>query len=120
MVSSTRVCRGSQKAWHVSRETRKNLGDPIRSCRKDAASGVDRVSAKEYEQTLEENIHLWVEDLKRKRYRAKRVLRRYIPMTQMSFALQRTLVFASFALKAANKTVKPCKAGLKAQVTDWG
>ena len=57
------------------------LKDSWQFIRKDAASGVDRVSAKEYEQTLEENIHLWVEDLKRKRYRAKRVLRRHIPMT---------------------------------------
>lgn len=47
--------------------------------RKDAACGVDRVSAKEYEQNLEGNIHQLVEDLKRKRYRAKHVLRRYIP-----------------------------------------
>ncbi len=47
--------------------------------RKDAASGVDRVSAKEYEQNLEGNIQQLVDELKRKRYRAKLVLRRYIP-----------------------------------------
>jgi RNA-directed DNA polymerase len=47
--------------------------------RKDAASGVDRVSAKEYEQNLEGNIQRMVDELKRKRYRAKLVLRRYIP-----------------------------------------
>ena len=55
------------------------LRDSWQSIRKDAASGVDRESAKEYEQNLDENIHLLVEDLKRKRYRAKNVLRRYIP-----------------------------------------
>jgi group II intron reverse transcriptase/maturase len=37
------------------------------------------VSADDYEQNLDENIHQLVEDLKRKRYRAKLVLRRYIP-----------------------------------------
>ena len=55
------------------------LRDSWQFIRKAAASGVDRVSAKEYEQNLEENIHQLVEDLKRKRYRAKLVLRRYIP-----------------------------------------
>jgi len=55
------------------------LKDSWQFIRKDAASGVDRVSAKEYEQNLDENIHQLVEDLKRKRYRAKHVLRRYIP-----------------------------------------
>jgi RNA-directed DNA polymerase len=37
------------------------------------------VSADDYEQNLDENIHQLVEDLKQKRYRAKLVLRRYIP-----------------------------------------
>lgn len=55
------------------------LRDSWQYIRKDAASGVDRVSAEEYEQNLVENIHQLVEDLKRKRYRAKNVLRRYIP-----------------------------------------
>ena len=50
-----------------------------RDIRKDAASGVDRVSAQEYEQHLEENIHDLVERLKRKQYRAKLVRRQYIP-----------------------------------------
>lgn len=50
-----------------------------RFIRKNAASGVDGVSAKEYEQNLEGNIHQLVDELKRKRYRAKHVLRRYIP-----------------------------------------
>jgi group II intron reverse transcriptase/maturase len=55
----------------------------LRECwcdiRKDAASGVDHVSAEAYEQHLEENIHDLVERLKGKRYRAKRVKRHYIP-----------------------------------------
>ena len=55
------------------------LKDSWQYIRKDAACGVDRVSAKEYEQNLDENIHQLVEDLKRKRYRAKHILRRYIP-----------------------------------------
>ena len=55
------------------------LKDSWQFIRKNAASGVDRVSAKEYEQNLEENIHQLVEDLKRKRYRAKLVRRVLIP-----------------------------------------
>jgi len=47
--------------------------------RKDAAYGVDRVSAQDYEQHLDENIHDLVERLKRKQYRAKLVRRVYIP-----------------------------------------
>lgn len=45
----------------------------------EAASGVDGVSAKDYEQNLEQNVHELVEDLKQKRYRAKLVRRVYIP-----------------------------------------
>jgi RNA-directed DNA polymerase len=55
------------------------LKDSWHFIRKNAASGVDRVSAEEYEQNLEGNIHQLVDELKRKRYRAKNVLRRYIP-----------------------------------------
>jgi RNA-directed DNA polymerase len=47
--------------------------------RKDAAHGVDRISAREYEQDLEGNIKRLVERLKRGSYRAKLVKRRYIP-----------------------------------------
>jgi len=56
-----------------------NLRDSWRYIRKNAAYGVDRVSAQEYEQDLEENISDLVERLKRKRYRAKLVRRHYIP-----------------------------------------
>ena len=55
------------------------LLDSWRYIRKDAACGVDDVSAEEYEQNLEENIHKLVENLKGKRYRAKMVRRRHIP-----------------------------------------
>jgi retron-type reverse transcriptase len=55
------------------------LKDSWRFIRKDAAFGIDRVSAGDYEQNLDDNIHQLVEDLKQKRYRAKLVLRRYIP-----------------------------------------
>jgi RNA-directed DNA polymerase len=55
------------------------LKDCWRSIRKDAAYGVDRVSAQEYEEHLGENIRALVEKLKRKSYRAKLVRRHYIP-----------------------------------------
>ena len=55
------------------------LRDSWRYIRKNAAYGVDKVSAVEYGQNLEANIHQLVEELKRKRYRTKNVLRRYIP-----------------------------------------
>src|SRR3981081_3685242 len=55
------------------------LLDSWRLLRKDAALGVDQVSAAEYEANLEENIRQLVERLKRKRYRAKLVRRHYIP-----------------------------------------
>src|SRR6266704_6142942 len=55
------------------------LRDSWRLLRKDAALGVDRVSAAEYEADLEENIHQLVERLKRKSYRARLVRRQYIP-----------------------------------------
>ena len=50
-----------------------------RDIRKDAAYGVDRVSAQDYERDLDGNIHDLVERLKRKQYRAKLVRRQYIP-----------------------------------------
>jgi RNA-directed DNA polymerase len=50
-----------------------------RQIRKDAASGIDGVSAFEYEQRLQENISDLVDRLKRKVYRARLVRRKYIP-----------------------------------------
>src|SRR6266576_6953084 len=55
------------------------LKDSWRLLRKDAALGVDRVSAAEYEANLEENIRQLVVRLKRKSYRARLVRRHYIP-----------------------------------------
>src|ERR1044071_2917081 len=55
------------------------LLDSWRLLRKDAALGVDRVSAAAYEANLAENIKQLVARLKRKRYRAKLVRRHYIP-----------------------------------------
>jgi RNA-directed DNA polymerase len=42
-----------------------------RDIRKDAAAGVDQVSAQAYEQHLDEHLHRLVERLQQKRYRAK-------------------------------------------------
>jgi group II intron reverse transcriptase/maturase len=50
-----------------------------RDIRKDAAYGVDCVSAQDYEANLDANLHDVVERLKRKRYRAKHVRRTYMP-----------------------------------------
>lgn len=55
------------------------LQDCWRKIRKDAAYGVDEVSAREYEKDLEGNIRDLVERLKRGRYRARLVRRKYIP-----------------------------------------
>jgi retron-type reverse transcriptase len=57
----------------------KLLLDSWRLLRKDAALGVDRVSAAEYEANLAENSKQLVERLKRKHYRARLVRRQYIP-----------------------------------------
>ena len=50
-----------------------------RKLNKRAASGIDRVSAREYERNLDENLDNLIDRLKDKRYRAKLVKRRYIP-----------------------------------------
>ena len=55
------------------------LKDSWRYIRKNAACGVDEVSARDYAKELDANIRDLVERLKRKRYRAKHVRRRYIP-----------------------------------------
>lgn len=58
------------------------LADSWHEINKRAASGVDGVSAGEFEKDLAANIRALVEDLKGKRYRAKLVRRRYIPKGQ--------------------------------------
>jgi len=55
------------------------LLDSWRYLRKDAALGVDQVSAAAYELNLEENVRQLVARLKAKRYRARLVRRHYIP-----------------------------------------
>ncbi len=55
------------------------LRDSWRMIRKEAAYGVDKVGALEYEKELDENIDQLVERLKGKRYHAKLVRRKYIP-----------------------------------------
>ena len=66
----------SQPVWDAQRRDAPRL---LRFIRKDAAFGVDRVSAQEYELNLDDNIRQLVERLKGKRYRAKLVRRQYIP-----------------------------------------
>jgi group II intron reverse transcriptase/maturase len=56
-----------------------NLKDSWRYLNKNAASGIDRVSAREYEEHLDEHLRDLVERLKQKRYRAKLIRRVYIP-----------------------------------------
>ncbi len=56
-----------------------NLRECFYALRKDASPGVDRVTFKDYERNLEANLQDLVERLKRKRYRARLVRRKYIP-----------------------------------------
>jgi group II intron reverse transcriptase/maturase len=67
-----------QRERHQARDVRGDI-------KKDAAYGVDRVSAREYEENLDENIKQLVERLKRKSYRAKLVRRQYIPKGEGKF-----------------------------------
>lgn len=55
------------------------LADSWNQINKSAASGVDGVSARAFEEHLGENIRGLVQELKGKRYRARLVRRRYIP-----------------------------------------
>lgn len=55
------------------------LRESWRVIKKHAASGVDQISAQDYEQQLEEHIRDLVKRLKQKRYRAKLVKRHYLP-----------------------------------------
>lgn len=57
----------------------RNILDSWKYLNKRASSGIDRVSAKEYEANLELNVKELVSRLKRKGYRAKLVRRKYIP-----------------------------------------
>jgi retron-type reverse transcriptase len=55
------------------------LHEGWRKINKNAAHGVDKISAREYERNLEENIKDLVDRLRRKSYRAKLLRRHYIP-----------------------------------------
>ena len=55
------------------------LKESWRDIKKNAAYGVDKISAEEYEKNLDENIHQLVGRLKRGGYHAKLVRRKYIP-----------------------------------------
>ncbi len=57
------------------------LLDCWRDIRKNAAYGVDRISAQEYGENLIDNIRNLVDRLKRKNYRARLVRRHWIPKT---------------------------------------
>ncbi len=89
-----------------------------RDIRKDAAAGVDHVSAQAYEQHLDENIHHLVERLKRKRYLAKLVRRHYNawceirPCYQSTKSAKARLGRPSCVL---NQTQKLCSASLAAK-----
>ncbi len=56
-----------------------NLLDSWRYIKKNVAYGVDKVSAREFEQDLQRHVKSLVERLKSKSYRAKLVRRQYIP-----------------------------------------
>ena len=56
-----------------------NLLDSWRYVKKNVAYGVDKVSAREFEQDLQRHVKSLVERLKSKSYRAKLVRRQYIP-----------------------------------------
>ena len=53
---------------------KQNLIDSWRYIRKNAAYGIDKVSAYEYGRNLEKNVENLVERLKKKQYKAKLVL----------------------------------------------
>ncbi len=55
------------------------LQESWKALNKDAASGVDNVTAAEYSEYLDSNLQSLAERLKSKRYRAKLVRRCYIP-----------------------------------------
>ena len=55
------------------------LKEAWRGLNQSAASGIDRVMARDYEQELDANLKDLVERLKGKRYRARAVRRHYIP-----------------------------------------
>ena len=64
----------------LSRElTEEFLTDCWRTLRRDAACGVDQVTAADYQENLQENIQALVGRLKEGRYRAQMIRRKWIP-----------------------------------------
>jgi group II intron reverse transcriptase/maturase len=59
--------------------TEEYFGECWKRLRKDAATGVDRVTAEEYGRNFTKNVRALIERLKRGSYRARLVLRRWIP-----------------------------------------
>jgi len=56
-----------------------NAIDSWKLLNKKAAYGVDKVSAQEFEENLEQNVEELIKQVKEKRYRAKLIRRQYIP-----------------------------------------
>lgn len=94
------------------------LKEAWRRLNKQAAGGVDRVTARDYEQELDANIQGLVERLKAKRYHARLIRRHYIPKSD---GRQRPLgipvvedkllqAAAAMLLQAMNKT--SCRSAL--------
>lgn len=73
-----------------------------RSLNKKAASGVDKVTAKQYEEDLAGNLEDLLDRLKRKRYKTKLVKRKYIPKENGKF---RPLGIPAFEDKIVQKAV---------------
>ena len=58
---------------------KKALLEAWRKINKRSASGIDRETAKEFKENMDENLDTMLEDLKNKRYKAKLIKRVYIP-----------------------------------------
>lgn len=56
-----------------------NALDSWKLLNKKAAYGIDKISAKEYEENLQQNVEELIEQVKENRYRAKLIRRQYIP-----------------------------------------
>ncbi len=72
------------QAGRITQQNEENLKRSFRQLKRDASAGIDGVSFSEYQENLEENIHILVARLKQKNYRAKLVRRLYIPKTGTS------------------------------------
>lgn len=85
-----------------------------RDINKNAAYGVDRVSAEDYAQHLDANIRDLVCRLKRQTYRAKLVRRHYIPKgdgRMRPLGLPMVCAYCPSCNARAGSTSRPCGAG---------